>query len=147
MSDILRREANNIMNADGGVVARFEANNIILEDGAGGGSSYSTEEKKVGKWIDGSTLYQKTIQTEVPAGDTFTIPLDTNINNVCYMLNNMVNTVNGTILVGCNEIKEGGSVMSLSPNIINHVITVTRPHGGWAFLTLNTTIQYTKAEG
>lgn len=35
-----------------------------VEGGGGGGSSdieYSTEEKKIGKWIDGSDLYQKTI--------------------------------------------------------------------------------------
>lgn len=35
----------------------------ILESGGGGGGSshtYSTEEHEVGKWIDGSTIYEKT---------------------------------------------------------------------------------------
>lgn len=66
MADILTREADLIKNAEGGNVARLEANKIILEDGAGGGSSYSTDEKKVGKWVDGRTLYQKTIVLNVP---------------------------------------------------------------------------------
>lgn len=60
--DILTREANNIVNAEGKTVARFEANDIILEDGMGGGGyNYSTEEKKVGKWIDGRDIMQKTV--------------------------------------------------------------------------------------
>jgi len=63
--DILTREANNIVNAEGSVVARFEANNIILEDGAGGGTSYSTEEKKIGKWIDNSIIYRKVFSINV----------------------------------------------------------------------------------
>lgn len=63
--DILTREANNIVNAEGSVVARFEANNIILEDGAGGGASYSTEEKKIGKWIDGKSVYSRVIAGDV----------------------------------------------------------------------------------
>lgn len=72
--DILTREANNIVNAEGSVVARFEANNIILEDGAGGGSSYSTEEKKVGKWIDGKVIMQKTVFVpELPINNTINI--------------------------------------------------------------------------
>lgn len=36
----------------------------ILESGGGGGGSshtYSTEEHEVGKWIDGSTIYEKTL--------------------------------------------------------------------------------------
>lgn len=32
-----------------------------MEGGGGGGTSYSTEERVVGTWIDGNPLYQKTI--------------------------------------------------------------------------------------
>lgn len=36
-----------------------------VEGGAGGGASYSTDEVKIGKWIDGSDLYEKTFDTAV----------------------------------------------------------------------------------
>lgn len=62
MADILTREADLIKNEEGGNVARLEANKIILEDGAAGGSSFSTEEKKIGKWIDGRAVYSKLIE-------------------------------------------------------------------------------------
>lgn len=35
-----------------------------LQYGAGGGVSYSTEEKVVGTWIDGSAIYEKTIYVD-----------------------------------------------------------------------------------
>lgn len=40
-------------------VMRVDNGNIIGGDGAS--KNYSTTEHKVGKWIDGSTLYEKTI--------------------------------------------------------------------------------------
>lgn len=57
---ILRREGENILNEAGENVARFEANNIIGNFG-GGSSSYSLEERIVGKWIDNNNIYEKTL--------------------------------------------------------------------------------------
>lgn len=38
--------------------------------GGGGGGRYSTDEQVVGTWIDGSTIYQKTISLVVSSTDT-----------------------------------------------------------------------------
>lgn len=91
MADILTREADLIKNEEGGNVARLEANKIILEDGAAGGSSYSTEEKKIGKWIDGRDVYRKVfvidpIQISGGRFTVFPIPWDHLLNLSCKII-------------------------------------------------------------
>lgn len=55
--------------------------------GSGGTSNnsvnYSTDEKEIGTWIDGSKLYQRTIEADIPVGSTDprVITIDANINN------------------------------------------------------------------
>ena len=44
---------------------------------------YSTSEKVVGKWIDGKTLYQKTVTGTIASGDTTIAHNINNIENVC----------------------------------------------------------------
>lgn len=65
--EILTREANNIVNAEGKAVARFEANNIILTEGAGGSTSFiSGEPSKIGDYtINGEKFELRKCYIEV----------------------------------------------------------------------------------
>lgn len=70
--------------------ARFMYSNDKI---GGGGVNYSTEEQVVGTWIDGSTLYQKTIKIVVPSIRTWVDlgePID-GINLIIYFTGILIN--------------------------------------------------------
>lgn len=65
-------------------------NNIKYGGGGSGGSifhNYSTEEKVVGKWIDGETLYEKTINVDLSTQHSSSYNPEHGIPNVNQILN------------------------------------------------------------
>ena len=82
---------------------------LITDAGGGGGASYvveySTTEKEVGTWIDGSTLYQKTLQ--ISASDILNHShTDADLTNADMIL----------IVSGFYEVQSGGGTITLALN-------------------------------
>lgn len=67
--------------------------------GASGGEVYSTEETRVGTWIDGKPLYRKTVFGEIPDNQNFSVISDIpNIDKIVSW-NGGVNSSNGVFKV------------------------------------------------
>ncbi len=100
-------------------------------------TDYSTEEKIVGTWIDGSYIYQKTIKITVPNGTSSTT-FASNVDK-SYIMNAILNTVNNECIplpvFGNYTIRmyTQGSLLYLENN-----------HPNWIGSDLYVTIQYTK---
>lgn len=68
-----------------------------FNSGSGSGGStinYSLEEREVGTWIDGSVLYQRTLEADIPVGEEGTprvISINANINNEPIYMPHIVN--------------------------------------------------------
>lgn len=118
---------------------------------SGGGSStsnnYSTEEQRIGTWIDGKPLYQKTYQTTTPSTiNTYTkvVPFsdDTvDIKNMegYFIQNNnphhqMLNTADSSVFMQCFEV--------FDPNSFG--IMMRTNASAWTNCTCYITIKYTK---
>lgn len=76
------------------IPSKFEGTKAVIgnqvSSGSGGGSAlhvYSTEEKVVGTWIDGKTLYEKTVVYEGALKTNTTIYQDESINEVIEISN------------------------------------------------------------
>lgn len=72
-----------------GQVLKYDGSKWV--NGAGGGSSghtYSTTEQEIGTWVDGSTLYEKTIDIgELPNNTTKSVAHNiSNLSTVVYLL-------------------------------------------------------------
>ena len=83
---------------------------LITDAGGGGGGGtyiveYSTTEKKVGTWIDGSDLFQKTLQ--IPATD---------ITNHSHTDADLTNADMIQIVSGFYEVQSGGGTITLALN-------------------------------
>lgn len=98
---------------------------------------YSTEEHVVGKWIDGSTVYEKTfsIQVNIPSGGSYTLMDGTGI----------------TLLRGYGCVTEGSNSYCLpypslfiEKNSSNNIILRAPSPTSWNLSSGNITIQYTK---
>lgn len=82
-------------------------------------STYSTEEKVIGKWIDGKTLYRKTITHTITTNNQETIPH--NINNLQDFINisgNFKNNYNYYMPISAIEIF--GEVTNIYVKSINY---------------------------
>ena len=86
-----------------GQVLKYDGSKWV--NGTGGGSSghdYSTTEQVVGTWVDGSTIYEKTIAVTQGGSET-TYPAPANIDKIWFDQNAsfMVSTSNGdTVSLG-----------------------------------------------
>lgn len=77
--------------------------------GVGGatGNNYSTEETRIGTWIDGKPLYRKVFQTTSPSAsnsyviDISNLGIDTVIN--IFGIINVINNVNSKKFIYCNQ--------------------------------------------
>lgn len=64
------------------VIQKLEELTEAIATSGGGSHNYSTSEQVVGTWIDGSTLYEKTIEKVVTCGSEQTIINTTDIPNL-----------------------------------------------------------------
>ena len=116
-------------------------------------TDYSTSEKVIGTWIDGSTLYQKTVQTTLPTCTTDGVEVGSNVSTgttiklVCHI---HAVVVNGNKYVMLNARSAGANTYTRI-NISNNNntsspnnISLTNANSGWSGLTTYITFQYTK---
>lgn len=93
-------------------------------------STYSTDERVVGTWIDGSTLYEKIITiTSFPPKDqsTFINHNITNINEIVYL---DCTCFTGSVYQKIPNVWEG-SMMNLAANTTGIAIQATRDTSGY----------------
>ncbi|MBP5598187.1 MAG: hypothetical protein J6Y02_22660 [Pseudobutyrivibrio sp.] len=105
--------------------------------------NYSTDEQIVGTWIDGSTIYEKTISTDFESSTTKTINISSiGIVNVISIEGFVVATDNRSILIGYND---AGKVSYAG--VKNNEIVVVRQYN-YSYGTnpsIFVTIRYTKS--
>lgn len=109
-----------------------------------GENDYSTSEKIVGTWIDGSTLYQKTIVDTTGSTNNTEKNISTGISNGANarIIEGYVNTAAGYDCP-CNFVSETNTVYCFTrPKADASIITVTV--GGVVNRPLTVTLQYTK---
>lgn len=116
------------------------------EGGGGGSSDYSETEHIVGKWIDGSTLYEKTIKyTTLNNGD---------YQNVVEITNEKVKEINAVFESSAGEVIRGDWVSSIfyltaiAKAADQKFYLMTKRNtsdASWATVTMYCTIRYTKA--
>jgi hypothetical protein len=109
--------------------------------GGGGGHNYSTDEQVIGTWIDGSTLYEKTIEYTSSIGTGWTtLYQDTSISIKDYK---------ASIIIG----NDGSAVLNVYQRASNNYFTTTTLANGNGLRIYNSgdtrlggtiTIQYTK---
>lgn len=122
-------------------------------EGDGAGEVYSTTERVVGKWIDGSAIYQKTIQTTSPASTSSSNNVSTeevSISNadVIVSVNGFIKTSNQTITLPNTWVSgyQTGLVTTIASSTkVNVAIYVSESsHSTWKNATAYITLQYTK---
>lgn len=128
----------------------------ILESGGGGSHTYSSEEQEVGKWIDGSTIYEKTLHftdVTIQAGNNVSFPMANYISNMKQVIsfNGCCSTYDGyntTYVVLPYEGMWDGTEWSLliACDSVNIVITRAAPSGSHHLSDIYVTLQYTKNE-
>jgi hypothetical protein len=106
-------------------------------------NDYSTDEKVVGTWIDGSTLYQKIVECgALPANGTKNVAHGiTNLAYVVKMEGTAVRT-SGTFAVHSMNMNDNS--MRINTKIVGENVVV-QTGGDFTSFTGNVTIQYTKA--
>ena len=62
-----------VTNRDGSITIDSDKLNEMIEEKVKEQYTYSTEEKKVGKWIDGKELYRKTFVYDTPTSGNATV--------------------------------------------------------------------------
>ena len=117
-----------------------------------GGNNYSTEEQVIGTWIDGKTLYQKTIVTTVGSVSATTtkqvalgITVDTFVNISGYVLyNNTYNPINCLTNDMAHIIKVYARTNSYSTAAERNTLQILNTIDVFVNQPLTITIQYTK---
>ena len=116
---------------------------------------YSTTEQIVGEWIDGKTIYEKTIVDTLPVTETNgvraskQIPTGTNISKItavsafCYSSTGVICPLYGSV-VSSRENDVGYQVRSNTASTNNNSITVYNANNIWNGIEVIFTIQYTK---
>lgn len=77
---------------------------VMWKNAGGGGEVYSTEEIKIGTWIDGNPLYRRVIEGTTPgsSGSTNTIGVVSDyVKTVVHVYGFVKDKVGGTFPVGC----------------------------------------------
>jgi hypothetical protein len=114
--------------------------------GGGGGIDYSETEQITGqKWIDGKTIYQKTIKYQVtgnPSGGKYTIPHNISNMETVILFHGIMNH-SEVVPYGENLPSKDGSMGRVSVKVTN--IEVSVPSGSWQGYIFVFTLQYTKS--
>jgi len=108
----------------------------------GGENWYSTTEKKIGEWLDGKPIYQKTVITNMPTSTTSTNYAH-NIANIDQIINISGGGWSGSYFIPINmSPTTSGGQLRVSVDRINIVIQFgTAPSSSY---TGYWTLQYTK---
>jgi len=113
--------------------------------GGGGGSStheYSTDEQVVGKWIDGSDLYEKTIHITTSVTSGATIATIDSLNEICFAQGTFKTSNGFTRIIGYND---GAQYMTVyaDANAIKVIFTGVFA-SGQPITSIKLLVQYTK---
>lgn len=125
-------------------------------ESGGNGHTYSSDEQEVGTWIDGSTIYEKTLHftdVTIQAGNNVSFPIANYISNMKQVIsfNGCCSTYDGyttTYVVLPYEGMWDGTEWSLliACDSVNIVITRAAPSGSHHLSDIYVTLQYTKTE-
>lgn len=117
----------------------------VAAAGSGSGEVYSTEETRIGTWIDGKPLYRKTYVTRTPSSRTGTVAtLDENVNvlNIFGCLKKSNTSYRDFILVGGNP--AGDVTMYANTTVDNNVVTFDCNIDSYRNILMYLTVEYTK---
>lgn len=114
---------------------------IATSGGGGGGHNYSTTEQVVGTWIDGKTLYEKTIAvTQKSSYEAFVSLSDLNIDTLFVENAYMKGDSNGNIVPVTYFVTSGDKFMYYYNRANDRLIIQTSSWEGSGYIT----IRYTK---
>lgn len=107
---------------------------------------YSTEEKVVGKWIDGKPIYEKVIYTDITDRNWHDIQMDVSIDNI-IKLKGILYRGDGYFMelqgnVYPNDVERGMVYYNKNNNYIRYVVLYSSVNLSYAYLYI--IIQYTK---
>ena len=110
------------------------------------GDVYSTTEHVVGKWIDESDIYEKTIETGALPNATIK-NIEHNIENIGYIISIDGTATNGTIHLTLNTPVPGGggSILPISTYATATEIRINTQSDYSAYTTSYVTMRYTKS--
>jgi len=108
--------------------------------------SYSTTEKVVGTWIDGNTLYEKTITDTKVSGTDLVISLNVDVDEV-FVVSGHLKSISGNVY-GLDRYEEGNIYTRHELDAVNNQFVYKSSAGNSTNYTNGTvvaTIRYTKA--
>lgn len=122
-----------------------------MEGGSSSGYDYSTDEKKVGKWIDGKDLYQITVSGDMPSDVTngtyknsFIDIDDLGIGSV-VSFNAVMFATDSFVPLFFNNQSNYGSAAMIMKDSDKYKIRLSTQAAAYGGKTVYVTIQYTKA--
>ena len=107
---------------------------------------YSTEEKIVGKWIDGKPIYEKVIYTDITDRNWHDIQMDVSVDNIIklkgilYRGDNYFMELQGNVYP--NNVERGMVYYNKNSNYISYVVLYSFVNLSYAYLYI--IMQYTK---
>lgn len=114
-----------------------------VADAAEEQTTYSTDERVVGKWIDGSDLYERVINVGALPNNTLkTIEIPTGL-KIVSLVGTSINPTNGVTLT-IPYVSLGGSIGSVNVSAGNGVISITTDTNREPFSDTNIIIRYIK---
>lgn len=111
--------------------------------GASGGEIYSTEETRIGTWIDGKPLYRKTVFGKIPDNQKFSVIADIpNIDKIVSW-NGGVNSSNGVFKVPIEHVDSAAYITTVYDKNSGGLRAKTT-HTAYYNADIYITIEYTK---
>ena len=114
-----------------------------VEEATENQTTYSTDEREIGTWIDGSTLYERVINVGALPNNTLkTIETPTGL-KIVSLIGTAINPTNGVTLT-IPYISLGGAIGSVNVSAGNGVISITTDTNRESFSDTKLIIRYIK---